>query len=187
MWRTQGPDKSLETVSYADKTMRDQRLDRRTLGSITDRDDLHSQLPEKAVAPVSILPKRPVQAVSRVAPRELPLLVPGSMVFMTARAFAPGGRPSIPTGSAGGTMLADQRNAVLIADEEHRSQNAFGKTLDAKGRLKVELAQHLRDALPSATHLGSTGGPIKTADKEPRAVEIVPEEAELLAAERGRA
>ena len=66
-------------------------------------------------------------------------------------------------------MLSDRRNIVVIADEAHRSQYGFRRSI-MTGRYRLWLRQHLRDALPNASFIGFTGTPIETTDANTPAV-----------------
>jgi type I restriction enzyme R subunit len=73
----------------------------------------------------------------------------GGVIFTTIQKFL-----------AGGEVLSDRRNIVVIADEAHRSQYDF---IDG-------YARYMRDALPNASFIGFTGTPIELSDKNTRAV-----------------
>ena len=164
VWHTQGSGKSFEMVFYAAKIMRDPRMANPTLVFITDRNDLDDQLFGETFAPARILPETPVQASTRTDLRAKLKRASGGIVFTTLQKFAPG-----EDGDAN-PVLTDRRNAVVVADEAHRSQYGFGETLDRHGRLRSGLAKHMRDALPGATYLGFTGTPIESGDKSTRSV-----------------
>lgn len=165
VWHTQGSGKSLEMVFYAAKIMRDPRMSNPTLVFITDRNDLDDQLFGEVFAPATILPEKPERADTRAELRTLLLQRnSGGIIFTTLQKFRPG------EDNDRHPVLTDRRNVVVVADEAHRSQYGFGETLDSEGRIKAGLAQHLRDALPSATFLGFTGTPIESTDKSTRAV-----------------
>lgn len=164
VWHTQGSGKSFEMVFYAAKIMRDPRMSNPTLVFITDRNDLDDQLYGEVFAPARILPENPVQAENRNELRSLLRRNSGGIIFTTLHKFAPG------TDGDTHPLLTDRRNVVVVADEAHRSQYGFSSSLDAQGRIKTGLAQHLRDALPGATFLGFTGTPIESTDRSTRAV-----------------
>src|SRR5699024_12602556 len=53
---------------------------------------------------------------------------------------------------------------IVIADEAHRTQ--YGLTAkQTKNGIRYGYAKYLRDALPNASFIGSTGTPISTEDK----------------------
>ena len=74
----------------------------------------------------------------------------GGVIFTTIQKFLP----------AGGEILSDRHNIVVIADEAHRSQYDF---IDG-------YARNMHDALPNASFIGFSGTPIELSDKNTRAV-----------------
>ncbi len=159
VWHTQGSGKSLEMVFYVGKIMRHPAMANPTIVLLTDRDDLDDQLLNEVFAPTRTLPDAPVQAETRERLRELlRTKASGGIVFSTMQKF--GLTKEDRDANRRFPILSDRRNIVVVADEAHRTQYDL---IDG-------LARNLRDALPHATFMGFTGTPIKTADKDTRAI-----------------
>jgi type I restriction enzyme, R subunit len=152
VWHTQGSGKSLTMVFYAAKIARHPALENPTLVVLTDRNDLDGQLFGKFSVCDSLLRQTPVQAESREHLKELLKVASGGIVFTTIQKFLPDGkkeeRKPFP-------LLTDRRNVLVVADEAHRSQYEF---IDG-------FADHIREALPSASFLGFTGTPVTLRDR----------------------
>src|SRR5690606_20792625 len=84
----------------------------------------------------------------------------GGVIFTTLQKF---GEVAVP--------LTTRRYVVVIADAAHRSQYGFKATVDAKtGATSYGFAKYMRDALPNAAFIGSTGTPIEADDVNTQAV-----------------
>ena len=87
------------------------------------------------------------------------------MIFATMQKFRPG------KGEADFGQLTDRSNVIVFADEAHRSQYGFEAKMDAEtGETRYGFAHHLRQALPSAVHVGFTGTPISLVGADTQAV-----------------
>ncbi|MCK9529820.1 MAG: type I restriction endonuclease subunit R [Gammaproteobacteria bacterium] len=166
VWHTQGSGKSISMVCFTGKLMQQPEMQNPTIVVVTDRNDLDGQLFQTFVGARSLLKETPQQAESRDQLRALLADRPsGGIIFTTVQKFTPG--PDEDTFP----RLTERTNIVVIADEAHRSQYGFRAVLDKKsGKYKYGFAKHLRDALPNATFVGFTGTPVKTEDKDTRAV-----------------
>jgi len=150
IWHTQGAGKSLTMAFYAGRLAVHPAMENPTIVMITDRNDLDGQLFGTFSRCCEILRQAPEQAETRedlVA--RLRGRAAGGVIFTTIQKFL-----------AGGEMLSDRRNIVVIADEAHRSQYDF---IDG-------YARRMRDALPNASFIGFTGTPLELSDKNTRAV-----------------
>ncbi len=158
VWHTQGAGKSLSMTFYAGRIVLHPAMENPTIVVITDRNDLDGQLFGTFSRCAEILRQIPEQAESRedlIA--RLRGRAAGGVIFTTIQKFMP---PSPDRRGAGGEVLSDRSNIVVIADEAHRSQYDF---IDG-------YARHMRDALPNASFIGFTGTPIELSDKNTRAV-----------------
>ena len=154
VWHTQGSGKSLTMAFYAGAIVREPAMQNPTIVVLTDRNDLDDQLFTTFSRCRDLLRQPPVQAESRADLREKLSVASGGVVFTTIQKFFPEERgDTYPT-------LSERRNIVVIADEAHRSQYDF---VDG-------FARHMRDALPNASFVGSTGTPIELEDANTRAV-----------------
>lgn len=150
VWHTQGAGKSLTMAFYTGRIVLHPAMENPTVVVITDRNDLDGQLFGTFSRCAEILRQNPEQTESRedlVA--RLRGRAAGGVIFTTIQKFL-----------AGGEVLSDRRNIVVIADEAHRSQYDF---IDG-------YARYMRDALPNASFIGFTGTPIELSDKNTRAV-----------------
>ena len=157
VWHTQGAGKSLTMAFYTGRIVLHPAMENPTIVLITDRNDLDGQLFGTFSRCSEILRQAPEQAESRedlIA--KLRGRAAGGVIFTTIQKFL----PSPNGGGAGGGVLSDRYNVVVIADEAHRSQYDF---IDG-------YARHMRDALPNASFIGFTGTPIELSDKNTRAV-----------------
>jgi type I restriction enzyme R subunit len=150
VWHTQGAGKSLSMVFYAGRLALQPEMENPTIVVITDRNDLDDQLFGTFSRCSEILRQMPVQATDREDLRlRLQGRAAGGVIFTTIQKFL-----------AGGGMLSDRHNIVVIADEAHRSQYDF---IDG-------YARSMHDALPNASFIGFTGTPLELSDKNTRAV-----------------
>ena len=167
VWHTQGSGKSLTMTFYAGQVIDEPAMENPTLVVITDRNDLDDQLFGTFAHCHELLRQTPVQAEDRDHLRQLLQVASGGVVFTTIQKFLPAEKgEKFP-------VLSARRNIVVIADEAHRSQYGFRSKLvrGADGGVLVPgFAQHMRDALPSASFIGFTGTPIELTDKNTRAV-----------------
>jgi len=166
VWHTQGSGKSISMVCFAAKIMQQPQMQNPTIVVVTDRKDLDGQLFQTFAGARSLLREMPQQAQDRDQLRALLDGRPsGGVIFSTVQKFSPEEKEEkFP-------KLSDRTNIVVITDEAHRSQYGFRAVLDQKsGKYKYGFAKHLRDALPNATFVGFTGTPVKTDDKDTRAV-----------------
>ncbi|MCX6809403.1 MAG: type I restriction endonuclease subunit R [Candidatus Berkelbacteria bacterium] len=151
VWHTQGSGKSLTMAFYAGKLI--QALKNPTVVVLTDRNDLDDQLFDTFSKCSDLLKQTPVQAKNRRHLRELLKVASGGVVFTTIQKF-------LDKGFLEKMLLTDRRNAVVIADEAHRSQYDF---IDG-------YARSMRESLPNASFIGFTGTPIELSDKNTKAV-----------------
>jgi type I restriction enzyme, R subunit len=158
IWHTQGSGKSLTMAFYTGRLVLHPAMQNPTIIVITDRNDLDDQLFGTFSRCSEVLRQTPEQATSREDLREkLSGRIAGAVFFTTIQKFMP---PSPLEGGAGGGVLSDRHNIVVIADEAHRSQYDF---IDG-------YARHMRDSLPNASFIGFTGTPIEHTDANTRAV-----------------
>lgn len=166
VWHTQGSGKSITMTCFAARVMREAAMENPTIVVITDRNDLDGQLFGVFSLSQDLLREQPVQADTRQDLRaKLANRPSGGIVFATIQKFMPGeDEDTFP-------VLSDRHNIVVIADEAHRTQYGFEAKFkgDSKG-YQVGYAQHLRDALPSATFVAFTGTPVSSEDRDTRAV-----------------
>lgn len=164
MWHTQGSGKSYEMACLAGKIASSKELKNPTIVVVTDRKNLDHQLFDTFVAAKSLLKQEPEMADSREDLRtKIGTRPSGGVIFTTIQKFAPEENESkFPA-------LTNRRNVFVFTDEAHRSQYGFSARID-KDKFKVGYAQHLRDALPSATFVAFTGTPVAEADRDTRAV-----------------
>ncbi len=164
-WHTQGSGKSLSMAFYAAKIAQEAALENPTLVVLTDRNDLDDQLFGQFMRCTEFLRQTPEQIESRDALRDALNVASGHIIFTTIQKFLP---------EANGERyppVTQRRNAIVIADEAHRSQYGFAGKIDSEtGELAYGFARHLRDALPNASFIGFTGTPVETADHNTRAV-----------------
>jgi len=194
VWHTQGAGKSIEMTCLAGALMAHPGMGNPTLVVVTDRNDLDNQLFGVFAAAGEMLRETPVQADTRPELRRLLANRPsGGIIFTTIQKFTPGeDEDSFP-------VLSERRNIVVICDEAHRTQYGFeARLVSGNGRLDANeaivlqaaegklqptaplttgasavrygYAQHLRDALPSATFVAFTGTPVSLSDRDTRAV-----------------
>lgn len=166
VWHTQGSGKSMSMVCFSAKLMQKVEMQNPTIVVVTDRKDLDGQLFQTFAGARSLLREMPQQAQDRDQLRALLDGRPaGGIIFTTVQKFSPEeNEEQFPP-------LSDRANIVVITDEAHRSQYGFRAVLNQKsGKYKYGFAKHLRDALPNATFVGFTGTPVKTDDKDTRAV-----------------
>ncbi|MEW6028355.1 MAG: type I restriction endonuclease subunit R [Chloroflexota bacterium] len=161
IWHTQGSGKSLTMAFYTGRLVAHPAMENPTVIVITDRNDLDDQLFGTFSRCSEILRQTPEQATSREDLIEkLKGRIAGGVFFTTIQKFLPPS-PNVPIwGGAGGGVLSDRHNIVVIADEAHRSQYDF---IDG-------YARHMRDSLPNASFIGFTGTPIEHTDANTRAV-----------------
>ena len=166
VWHTQGSGKSMSMVCFSAKLMQKVEMQNPTIVVVTDRKDLDGQLFQTFAGARSLLRETPLQAQDRDQLRALLDDRPaGGIIFTTVQKF------SLEENEEQFPQLSDRTNIVVITDEAHRSQYGFRAVLDRKsGKYKYGFAKHLRDALPNATFVGFTGTPVKTDDKDTRAV-----------------
>jgi len=151
VWHTQGAGKSLTMAFYTGRIVLHTAMENPTVVVITDRNDLDGQLFGTFSRCHEILRQLPEQAESREdLANRLCGRAAGGVIFTTIQKFLP----------AGGEVLSDRHNIVVIADEAHRSQYDF---IDG-------YARHMHDALPNASFIGFSGTPIELSDKNTRAV-----------------
>lgn len=189
IWHTQGSGKSLTMVFYAGKLVISEELENPTIVVITDRNDLDDQLFSTFLKSKEILRNTPVQAEDRAHLRELlNNRTSGGIIFTTIHKFAPfcnevkeeslsysnlDRAAESPAEYAGGMVLTDRKNVIVIADEAHRSQYGFGAEVvkgDSEAEVKYGYAKYMRDSLPNASYIGFTGTPVELTDKNTRAV-----------------
>jgi type I restriction enzyme R subunit len=173
VWHTQGSGKSITMTCFAARVMQEAAMENPTIVVITDRNDLDGQLFGVFSLSQDLLREQPVQALTRGDLREkLGNRPSGGIVFATIQKFMPGeDEDSFP-------VLSERSNIVVVADEAHRTQYGFSASLkapdlkvaEASARYQVGYAQHLRDALPSATFVAFTGTPVSSEDRDTRAV-----------------
>jgi len=156
IWHTQGSGKSITMLFYTGKLV--QLLNNPTIQLITDRNDLDNQLFNTFALSKELLRQEPKQAESRREIQELLKTAGGGVIFSTIQKFLPESGREYP-------LLSDRRNIIVIADEAHRSQYSFKKTITDKGLLKEGFAAHIRKALPNASFIGFTGTPIELVDR----------------------
>jgi type I restriction enzyme, R subunit len=158
IWHTQGSGKSLTMAFYTGRLVLHPAMQNPTIIVITDRNDLDDQLFGTFSRCSEVLRQTPEQAASREdLVEKLKDRIAGGVFFTTIQKFMP---PSPLGGGAGGGVLSDRHNIVVIADEAHRSQYDF---VDG-------YARHMRDSLPNASFIGFTGTPIEHTDANTRAV-----------------
>jgi type I restriction enzyme R subunit len=150
VWHTQGSGKSLTMVFYAGRIVLHPAMENPTIVAITDRNDLDDQLFGTFSRCKDLLRQTPVQAESREdLADKLRKSASGGIIFTTIQKFL-----------AGGGVLSERQNIVVIADEAHRSQYDF---IDG-------YASAMHEALPNASFIGFTGTPIELKDANTRAV-----------------
>lgn len=167
VWHTQGSGKSLTMTFYAGKVVQAPEMQNPTLVVITDRNDLDDQLFGTFSNCHELLRQRPVQAESRDDLMEKLEVAAGGVIFTTIQKFL----PAEPDERV--SPLSTRRNVVVIADEAHRSQYGFRSRMvagEGGGQLLAGFAQHMRDALPSASFIGFTGTPVEHTDRNTKAV-----------------
>jgi type I restriction enzyme R subunit len=179
VWHTQGAGKSIEMTCLAGALMAHAGMGNPTLVVVTDRNDLDNQLFGVFAGASELLRETPTQADTRPELRRLLANRPsGGVIFTTIQKFTPGeDEDTFP-------VLSDRRNIVVICDEAHRSQYGFNARLSSadgqsatsskkptgSSAVRYGYAQHLRDALPSATFVAFTGTPVSLDDRDTRAV-----------------
>ena len=156
VWHTQGSGKSLTMLFYTGKLI--QSLKNPTILVITDRNDLDNQLFNTFSLSKDLLRQIPRQAESREEIKELLTTSGGGVIFSTIQKFLPEKGEEYP-------LLSDRNNIIVIADEAHRSQYSFKKTVSDKGLLREGFAAHIRKALPNASYIGFTATPIELVDR----------------------
>ncbi|OAI06038.1 DEAD/DEAH box helicase [Methylomonas methanica] len=162
VWHTQGSGKSISMVCYASKLLAQPEMNNPTIVVVTDRNDLDGQLFNTFSMAVETLKQTPVQAGDRDDLREmLAARQAGGIIFTTIQKFA------LLADEASHPVLSNRHNIVVISDEAHRSQYGDKAKLNAKGQYTFGYSKHLRDALPSASFIGT---PIAAQDKDTRAV-----------------
>lgn len=150
VWHTQGAGKSLTMAFYTGRLVLHPAMQNPTIVVITDRNDLDDQLFGTFCRCQELLRQAPIQADSRDdLAGILRKSASGGVVFSTIQKFL-----------AGGGVLSERRNIVVIVDEAHRSQYNF----------VAGDARAMRDALPNASFIGFTGTPIELKDANTRAV-----------------
>jgi len=164
LWHTQGSGKSLTMLFFAGKLIGHPALANPTIVMLTDRTDLDNQLFGTFAAGQELLRQPPVQADSRPHLRDLLRTNAGGVVFTTIQKFFP------DLGDEEHPLLSERRNIIVMADEAHRSQYAFGTRVGETGKFVRGFAQHMRDALPHATFVAFTGTPLELADRDTRIV-----------------
>ena len=168
VWHTQGSGKSITMMFYTAKLI--QVLNNPTIVAITDRNDLDDQLFTTFTLSRDLLRQTPIQATARKLNESKPketaeniqdLLKTsgGGIIFTTIQKFLP------DEDEVEYPLLSDRRNIVVIADEAHRSQYSFEKTLSDRGELKEGFAAHIRKALPNASFIGFTATPVDLVDR----------------------
>jgi type I restriction enzyme R subunit len=192
VWHTQGSGKSITMTCFAARVMQEPAMENPTIVVITDRNDLDGQLFGVFSLAQDLLREQPIQVTTRQDLRvKLANRPSGGIVFATIQKFMPGEDEDMYP------VLSDRHNIVVIADEAHRTQYGFEAKLklrkvnstavatgdglvtahqaefsppDYVARYEVGYAQHLRDALPSATFVAFTGTPVSSTDRDTRAV-----------------
>ncbi|MBG4836085.1 type I restriction endonuclease subunit R [Pseudomonas aeruginosa] len=160
IWHTQGSGKSLLMAFYAGQLVKHPAMANPTLVVLTDRNDLDDQLFATFSMCRDLIRQTPVQAESREHLQALLNRASGGVIFTTLQKFGEIAEP-----------LTTRRNAVVIADEAHRSQYGFKAKVDAKtGEISYGFAKYMRDALPNASFIGFTGTPIEADDVNTPAV-----------------
>lgn len=197
VWHTQGAGKSIEMTCLAGKLMGHAGMGNPTLLVVTDRNDLDNQLFGVFAGAAELLRETPVQADTRPKLRELLANRPsGGIIFTTIQKFSPGeDEDSFPVLSersnivvicdeahrsqygfsarlTGGVTRRKAGATRVVAQEGSKSAMAIALTTVAPGPsgVKYGYAQHLRDALPSATFVAFTGTPVSLEDRDTRAV-----------------
>ena len=143
VWHTQGSGKSLTMAFYTGAVIREPAMRNPTIVVLTDRNDLDDQLFGTFARCRDLLRQPPTQAASRADLRSRLDVKSGGVIFTTIQKFLPEEKGDRHP------LLSDRRNIVVIADEAHRSQYGF---IDG-------FARHMRDALPSASFVGSLARP----------------------------
>ena len=165
VWHTQGSGKSLTMLFYSAKLI--QMLDNPTILVLTDRNDLDNQLYTTFATNRDLLRQDPKQAETRTDIKELLTTTGGGVIFSTIQKFLPDDEEHYP-------VLSERRNIVVIADEAHRSQYSFQRSVTLKYdeddnlqqvMMKEGFAAHIRRALPNASYIGFTGTPIELVDR----------------------
>ncbi len=156
VWHTQGSGKSLTMLFYTGKLI--QSLKNPTILVITDRNDLDNQLFNTFSLSKDLLRQIPKQAESREEIKELLITSGGGVIFSTIQKFLPEKGEEYP-------LLSNRNNIIVIADEAHRSQYSFKKTVSDEGLLREGFAAHIRKALPNASYIGFTATPIELVDR----------------------
>ena len=168
VWHTQGSGKSITMTCFAARVMQEPAMENPTIVVITDRNDLDGQLFGVFSLAQDLLREQPIQVTTRQDLRtKLANRPSGGIVFATIQKFMPGEDEDMYP------VLSDRHNIVVIADEAHRTQYGFEAKLKGKPgheSYQVGYAQHLRDALPSATFVAFTGTPVSSTDRDTRAV-----------------
>lgn len=182
VWHTQGSGKSITMLFYTGKLI--QMLNNPTILLLTDRNDLDNQLFNTFALSKDLLRQIPQQAEDREEIMNLLKTSGGGVIFSTIQKFLPiikcpickgkGKINEIVCKKCKGKknitleeypLLSDRKNIVVIADEAHRSQYSFKKTVSDKGLLREGFAAHIRKALPNASFIGFTATPIELVDR----------------------
>ncbi|SCC78470.1 type I restriction endonuclease subunit R [Saliniramus fredricksonii] len=166
MWHTQGSGKSLLMAFLAGRLMRHPELENPTIVVITDRNDLDNQLYATFSRCEELFGETPEQAEDISDLRQkLGRRQVGGVIFATMQKFRPA------KGETEFGQLTDRSNVIVFADEAHRTQYGFEAKVDAKtGETRYGFAHYLRQALPSAIHVGFTGTPISLVGADTQAV-----------------
>ncbi len=182
VWHTQGSGKSITMLFYTGKLI--QMLNNPTILLLTDRNDLDEQLSDTFMYSTDLLRQIPKQAEGREDVMKLLNTSGGGIIFSTIQKFLPiikcskcNGKGKIKNsicekcnGKKYITLeeypcLSDRKNIIVIADEAHRSQYSFRKSVSDEGLIKEGFAAHIRKALPNASFIGFTGTPIELVDR----------------------
>ncbi len=166
MWHTQGSGKSLLMAFLAGRLMRHPELENPTILVITDRNDLDNQLYATFSRCEELFGETPEQAEDISDLRQkLSRRQVGGVIFATMQKFRPA------KGETEFGQLTNRSNVIVFADEAHRTQYGFEAKVDAKtGETRYGFAHYLRQALPSAVHVGFTGTPISLVGADTQAV-----------------
>ena len=196
VWHTQGSGKSITMTCFAARVMQEPLMANPTIVVITDRNDLDGQLFGVFSLAQDLLREQPVQATTRQQLRALLSNRPsGGIVFATIQKFMPGeDEDAYPLLSdrSNIVVIADEAHrtqygfeaklktvkqrpaaatVVTTGSGEAAAVHAgFAPPAGTGDRYQVGYAQHLRDALPSATFVAFTGTPVSGEDRDTRAV-----------------
>ena len=197
VWHTQGSGKSITMTCFAARVMQEPRLANPTIVVITDRNDLDGQLLGVFSLSQDLLREQPQQATTRQRLRELLDNRPsGGIIFATIQKFMPGeDEDTFPCLSQRRNIvvIADEAHrtqygfeaklktrkvkdgashavAYVTGDGQKVASTADFAPPEYNAKYQAGYAQHLRDALPQATFVAFTGTPVRSTDRDTRAV-----------------